>query len=191
MNNKFKILNYLGKNLDKKFTMHELSSLLDIPYASFYRTIQDMSELLVKEKAGKSTLIAINLRNKIIASFLAVSSWEERKEQLKKKPIINKLANELNTEDIVILFGSYAKGTATERSDIDILVINKKGDRSISFSKYELLFKKKINPIFVTKQEFKLMLKEKGENVGKQALKSHIILNNSAKFWEVVTDAVQ
>ncbi|MEK6886574.1 MAG: nucleotidyltransferase domain-containing protein [Nanoarchaeota archaeon] len=88
----------------------------------------------------------------------------------------------------MILFGSYAKKTQKETSDIDILIINKKGDKNISFSKYEVLFKKHINPIFITKEEFKNMINEKDENVGKQALRSHIILNNPEKFWEMVNE---
>ena len=62
--------------------------------------------------------------------------------------------------------------------------------KSISFSKYELLFKTKINPIFITKKEFRLMLKGKEENVGKQALYSHIILSNPEAFWECVFNGV-
>ncbi len=60
------------------------------------------------------------------------------------------------------------------------------GKKPISFSKYEIIFKKKINPIFITEAEFKKMLRDKDENVGKEALKNHIILNNPQKFWEMV-----
>ena len=63
-------------------------------------------------------------------------------------------------------------------------------EKSIAFSKYELLFKIKINPIFVTKKEFKLMLKDKEENVGKQALYSHVILSNPEGFWECVFNGI-
>ena len=83
-----------------------------------------------------------------------------------------------------MLFGSYAKGSERQSSDIDILVINKNGNKSISLSKYELLFKKKINPIFIKNTEFIEMLREKSENVGKQALKNNIVLNNPENFWE-------
>ncbi len=54
MDNKQKIINYLGKHLEERFTMHELSKLLTIPYASFYRTIQQMKDLLITETIGKS-----------------------------------------------------------------------------------------------------------------------------------------
>ena len=39
MDNKHKIINHLGKHPNEKYTMHELSRELNIPYASFYRTI--------------------------------------------------------------------------------------------------------------------------------------------------------
>jgi len=190
MDNNLKIINYLGKNTGMRFTMHNLSQLLVIPYASFYRTIDGMKDLLVIEKVGKAKTVSLNYKTQTVKSYLAISSEKEKKESLKIQPIIKKIANELETNDTVALFGSYANNTYTERSDIDILIINKDGKRSISFSKYELLFKKKINPVFVTKKEFQLMLKDKEENLGKQVLKNHIILNNPEAFWECVLDAV-
>ncbi len=190
MDNKHKIINYLGKHLNKKYTMHELSKELSIPYASFYRTISSIKDLLIIEEVGKSKIIMLNKQNKVVKAHLVVSSDEERKDYLKNYPIIRKIYQELDTEDIIVLFGSYAKKTQTWRSDIDLLIINKDGKKSISFSKYELLYKIKINPIFITKKEFKLMLKDKEENVGKQALYSHIILNNPEGFWECVFNGI-
>ncbi len=190
MDNAQKIINHLGKHPDKKYTMHELSKVLDIPYASFYRTIKSIKDLLVIEEVGKSKIIALNKKNKVVKSHLVISSDEERKEYLREHPIISKIYHELDSEDIVVLFGSYAKKTQTERSDIDLLIINKDGKKSISFSKYELLYRIKINPIFITKKEFKLMLKSKEENVGKQALYNHIILNNPEGFWECVFNGI-
>lgn len=186
MDNKLKIINYLGKNMHQPFTMHELSKLIKVPYATFYRTIQTMKDLVRIQPIGKSKTLSLSTENPAIKSYLAISSDEEKKEFLKKQPIINKIVSESQTKDTMVLFGSYAKGNEREFSDIDMLIINKKGEKSISFSKYELLFKKKINPIFFTKSEFIHMLQEKEENVGKQALKRHIILQNPENFWECV-----
>lgn len=189
MDNKDKIINYLGKHIGKRYTMHELSRLLSIPYASFYRTVQQMKDILVIETAGKARMIQLNKNNPVLKAHLTVASDEEKKTCLQKQPIIKKIATELQTNDIVVLFGSYAKGKQTQQSDIDLLIINKDGEKSHFFSKYELLYKKRINPIFITKNEFKKMLKDKEENVGKQALKDHIILNNPEEFWEGVLNA--
>lgn len=190
MDNKLKITNYLGKNIKKGYTMHQLSKILRIPYASFYRSVQQMKDLLVIETIGKSKVMRLNIFDDVIKAYLIISSYEERKDYLIKKPIIRKIASELKTKDVVIIFGSYAKGKEIQRSDIDILIINKDGKKSISFSKYELLYQKKINPIFITKKEFKNMLKDKEENVGKQALKNHIQLNNPEEFWRLVLSGI-
>ncbi|MBS3137944.1 nucleotidyltransferase domain-containing protein [Candidatus Woesearchaeota archaeon] len=190
MDNLLKIINYLGKNHQQSFTQHQLSNLLNIPYATFYRTVQAIGHLLVTKVIGKSKTIQINFNNSVIKSYLAIASDEEGREYFKKQPIINKISTELNTKEIVLLFGSYAKKTATEKSDIDIIIINKYGKKSISFSKYELLFKKKINPIFVTEKEFITMLKDKEENIGKQALKNHIVLNSPEEFWRCVLHGI-
>lgn len=170
--------------------MHELSKLTRIPYASFYRTVQQMGDILDIETVGKSKTLSLKTENPVLKAHLTVSSDEERKEFLQTNQIAKKIANELNTKDIVMLFGSYAKGKETEKSDIDILIINEDGKKSLSFSKYELLFKKKINPIFIMRSEFQNMLQEKNENVGKQALKYHIILNNPGEFWELALNAI-
>jgi predicted nucleotidyltransferase len=186
MDNKLKIISYLGKNKERTFTMHELSNILGIPYASFYRTIQVMPDMIVKTKKGQAYLLELKASNQISSSYLAIASEDEKKDLIKKQPIIGKICSGLDTQDTVLLFGSYAKGTQAENSDIDLLIINKTGKKTLSFSNYETLLKKKINPIFVTRAEFKKMLRDKKENVGKQALKDHVILNNPQKFWEMV-----
>lgn len=186
MDNKLKIINYLGKHIGSSFTMLSLSKATKIPYASFHRTIKDMEDLVLIKSVGQSKTVSINSENTAIKSYLTISSDEEKKEFLKKQPIINKIVSELITNDIVVLFGSYAKRSETEKSDIDLMIINKKGEKNLFFSKFEIIFKKKINPLFITISEFASMLKDKNENVGKQALKDHIILNNPESFWEGV-----
>jgi len=61
----------------------------------------------------------------------------------------------------------------------------------LSFSTFELLYNKKINPIFITRKEFKDMLRDKEESVGKQALKDQVILNNLEGFCGLVLDAIR
>lgn len=187
MDKKLKIINYLGKNAETAFTMHELSKQTKIPYATFYRTVKTLSDLIIKTKAGKATLVKLNKQNALTKHYLIIASKEEKDEYLKKQPLIKKMTEELSTGDYaLLLFGSYAKGAQTAKSDIDLLVINKKGEREPDFSRYETLFKIRINPIYVTREEFIAMLKDTEENVGKQALKNHIILYNPELFWNVI-----
>jgi len=190
MDNKLKIINYLGKHSEESFTMHGLSRILSIPYASFYRTIRSISDLLIIKRVGKAKTLGLNTNNQSIKSYLIISSYEEKKEYLKKHRLIRLLCNEINTNNIILLFGSYAENKQTEKSDIDLLIINKKGNKTLSFSAFELLHKKKINPIFITEQEFKIMLRKTDENLGKQAKKKHIILNNPEAYWNLVWKSI-
>jgi predicted nucleotidyltransferase len=189
MDNKFRILNYLAKNQGETNTMNELAKRLRIPYATFYRTIQELDELIVLEAIGSAKTVQLNTTQPVLVSHLALASWEERETFLKKHPVFKKIVEELNPNDTVLVFGSYAKETQTERSDIDLLIINETGAKNTSFSKHELLYKKQINPIAVSQEEYKQMLRDTGENVAKQARKNHIILQNPQKFWELTLHA--
>lgn len=191
MDNKLKIINHLGKNSHKIVTMHELSVALSIPYATFHRTIMGMQELLIIQNVGKAKTIRLNTANDIVHAYLCIASEEEKKEYLQKQPTINLLAKDIRTNDVVLLFGSYAKKQERAGSDIDILVINKDGSESIAFSRQETILGIEINPMFFTEKEFKHMIADAEENVGKQALKHHIILNNQKRFWELVLDALR
>jgi predicted nucleotidyltransferase len=191
MDNKLKIINYLGKAFDQEFTMHELSKILKIPYASFYRTIEEIGELLIIRRIGKSKTLRLNLKNPVIKSYLSIASQEEKRNYLTFKPIIKLIHNDLNTKETVILFGSYAKNKERENSDIDLIIINKSGKKTISFSRYETLYKKEINPMFFKNQEIKYLLKDNEENVFKQALRNHIILANPEEFWRIVINGLR
>lgn len=187
MDNKLEVINFLGKNIGKSFTMHQLSKLLDIPYATFYRTINKMNSMLVIVPVGKSKTVQLNVQNTLTKNYLIISSQEERDAFLKKQPILKKIVDELPEGNYtVLLFGSYTKGTQTQKSDIDFIVINKTGEKIPSFSRYETLFKLTINPLYFTPKEATLMLKDKEENVMKQALKNHIIMYNPELFWDLV-----
>ena len=172
--------------MHEEYTMHALSKVLQIPYATFYRAIKNLNEMIVVRTIGKSRVIGLNKGHVLLKSYLTISSEREKKEFLKNQPIIKNIAMGIKILDIVILFGSYAKGRERSSSDIDLMIINKKGERSISFDEYEMLFDKKINPIFVSKREFLQMLMDLEENVGKQVMKDHIILNNPEDFWGLV-----
>lgn len=189
MDNKLRVLLYLAKNQGETNTMNELAKRLHIPYATFYRTIQELGDLLIIETVGQAKTLQINAQQPVLTSHLALASWQEREEFLKKQPVLKKIAEDLSPEDTVLVFGSYAKETQTERSDIDLLIINEKGEKNTSFSKHELLYKKQINPITTSTEEYEEMLRDKNENVAKQALKNHVILQNPQAFWELTLHA--
>ena len=70
--------------------MHELSKLTNIPYASFYRVVQGMGDILNVETVGKAKTLCLKTENPVLKAHLTVSSDEERKEFLEKHPTLRK-----------------------------------------------------------------------------------------------------
>lgn len=191
MDNLLRIVYHLGKNFDCVFTMHELAREIHIPYATFYRTIQRHQDLIQLENVGRAKTIRLDLENSIIHAYLAIASYNARKEFLQENKQFQLIDEQIHTDDIVLLFGSYAKGMAREQSDIDIMIINSSGKNTIPFDEAELLLENEINPICFTQDEFEAMLHASEENVGKQAVRAHIVLKNPSRFWTMVTNALR
>lgn len=186
MNNKQKILLFLAKK-GETFTLLELSKSTNIPYTSLHRTVANMENTTEIETKGKSKLIKIKW-NEITKAHLTIASYEEKKEFTKKQHIIKRIEDK--SKDITLIFGSYAKGTQTKNSDIDVMIINKNGNKTTDFSDLEILFNVKINPMFFKEKEFIEMLKDKEENVGKQALKNHVLLSGFSDFWRIIENGL-
>ena len=114
----------------------------------------------------------------------------ERKEAeslFDKNPQLKILKKEIPSgEYTLILFGSRAEEKQREKSDIDLCIINKDGKKNIKFSKFELLFKIEINPIYLKETEFKEMLKEKEQNLAKEIMNKHIILYGEEDYWNLI-----
>lgn len=103
---------------------------------------------------------------------------QEIHERLKK--ISERLKKEYHAEK-VILFGSHAKGEATEDSDVDILVIAPTEERffermATTLRKVEdLCYKLPLSPIVLTNEEVDARL-QRGDQFVKQIIKDGVYL---------------
>lgn len=87
------------------------------------------------------------------------------------------------------IFGSYAKGTETRNSDLDILLIVPTKDKVNYFeAALEKMYTKvKKDVIIVTTQEFIEMIKKSSEfNVGNEAKKYHILLYGAEQWYNLI-----
>ena len=86
-----------------------------------------------------------------------------------KEIIKNRIYEKINPEKI-ILFGSYAYGTATDESDIDIMIVenkllNSKVKEAINIKKILEEIKKSKDIIVLSKEEFEFYKTEAGSVV--------------------------
>jgi len=84
---------------------------------------------------------------------------------------------EERTQGILIIFGSYASLSATEKSDLDVFVLGKIKD----VDELEEMYNIKINIVRSSKSKF-----DKNENVIKEIIKTHIILKGKEEFIELL-----
>ena len=188
-----KIIDLLARNREKKFTIREIALSLKEFYSFVHRIVNTLAKqnILIKEKAGKAYLCSLNTQNEKARALLQLSELE-RKDELyafykELKLILEDFVvslREVIHPTCIILFGSYAKGSATKESDIDILLIteSKSGiDKVIRdiYAKYG----KEIHTISMTKVDFQ---KQKENALIKEIIKDHYTLLGAEIFVNLV-----
>jgi len=193
-----KVVDLLARNKGQKFTINEIARILKSHYSFLHRTINKLTDegVIIKEAAGRAYLCSINLSNEKTFALIQLSEIEKKNEFYNSNKEIKvmledfvcsaKLLNPIS----IVLFGSYAKGTATKESDIDILLISKtKIDKKIDNIVNKIIkemyakYGKEINVILMSIKDFK---KQKDKDVIKEIIKDHCILYGVEKFVNLV-----
>ncbi len=206
------ILEAISKSPSELFTIERITRLMGAKsnYPAVYRRVSYLirENILSKSMYGMASQIKINLANERTLSLLSLT--EAKKSELffsRLKGILSSSLREIikDTKEMpefkcILIFGSYAKGTFTKESDIDMLIICEYS-KFISSENYEQYARQikssmmgilkvnelrggaKINPIVVSSEEHKEMLINAEANVGKEALLNHIILKGYNEYW--------
>jgi predicted nucleotidyltransferase len=142
-------------------------------------------KILNPEKAGKNKQYLLNEDNILTKHYLTITEELATIDYLEKNFFIKKLVehlNSINTANPLILFGSYVKNYATEKSDIDLFCIGTfTEDQTSHLKKFEATFGKKINIKTATIENFNTALRT-GDILIKEIVKNHIILSNPDPF---------
>ena len=187
MDNLLKLIQTMGKNLNNHVPIRQVSKESKVPYTTTYRLIKNNKEIFIIDQKGNIKLVSLNLKDNITKTYLILSERKISELFLDRNPELKVLKKELPKGDYsLVLFGSRAEEKQREKSDIDLCVINKEGKKEIRFSKFELLFKLEINPIYLKDREFRDMLKEEEQNLAKEIIKKHVILYGEEYFWDLI-----
>ena len=199
-----KIIGLMRSKLDEGLTILDISKKLKIGYRPAYNHITEMEkeEIIKVEKVGNAKKCSLNLENAKTRHLLEEIDLERKEElyqkNLKLKQIVEGLISKLTEMFIseiqsIILFGSYAKGTATKQSDIDLLfIISDIKDKNLRESieresaSYQYSYNLKVSPLIINIEEFKKMLKDKELNVGKETKEYGISLYGHEIFWRII-----
>ncbi|HLD10660.1 MAG TPA: nucleotidyltransferase domain-containing protein [Candidatus Nanoarchaeia archaeon] len=186
------IVNLFRKNIFLEKTIREISFLLDKDYPNTYNSVMELSKnnLLNIKEVGKSKLISF----KLSPESLSLLSFLDINESLSKKiPNIDKILGIKEiSNDIILVTGSYSKGTQTLKSDIDLVIITKDD----VFKKQKLienltsLFHPKFHIIVISNKDFIDMLHEKKPNFGKEIFNSRLIFKNVELYYNLIKEAI-
>jgi len=191
--NELKILELLKVNLFLKASIREIMQKIN---SKSYQRIYDAVEKLVKKKVlvskkiGNSNVCEINLSKETISLL----SFIEKEEAFKRKiPHIDKILEfDSLLDDIIIVAGSYAKGTQTKKSDIDLAIITKEEivHKQKLIENQTMLFIPQIHVIVFGYNDFKEMLLSKEPDFGKEVFKNHLIFRNAERYYLLVREAI-
>lgn len=187
------IVDFLARNIDKKFTINELSKAIKEYYSFVHRTVSKLVKdgVISKAKAGKAYLCTLNLENEKTLALIQLSEIEKRNEFYEQnkelKLVLEDFVKSVETQSnilSIVLFGSYSKGNATKESDIDVLILSK-NNINIEKTTKEIYAKygKEINPILMTTSDFK---KQKDKAIIKEIINSHHVLHGVENFVGLV-----
>jgi len=131
---KVKILRTLLE-INTAFTLKDLEKETGLSRGIIHREIKRLEKIDIIEKVekqGKLSFYKINLNNSYAHILAKIFDLEKIKERRNKIPVktwnileslINSIISNKINIDMIILFGSVARGTSTLKSDIDLLVV--------------------------------------------------------------------
>ncbi|MCS4541847.1 MAG: nucleotidyltransferase domain-containing protein [Euryarchaeota archaeon] len=171
-------------------TTKEIEERSSYSHERAYSTLKVLEErgILLKKTVGKALVYSIKKFDDLVYLCFTYYSINRKSSFVKKYPhawkAIEEFINKTKLE-MVVLFGSYSKDEANERSDIDVLCINGSSEtEKIALSlrhKYNL----RISPVVVSKEDFKNIKKDNPE-LWEELVKFGIILKGQELFYDLI-----
>ncbi len=189
------ILCIFAKDFNLKISILQIAKTIKKHYPNTYNTVKNLQkkDLLKIETVGKANICSLNINSLELPVYLAFVEELNSLQILKKLPFLKNVINEANKISPIIsigIFGSYASGTETKKSDIDIFILTDKLKEFKNFiSKYFPEFENKIDLNIISFEEFIMSLKSKQFTVSKEIIKNKIILTGAEIFYQILLES--
>jgi len=197
-----KILEVFLKDPFKEIHLREIARLSKVSL----NNVDNSLRLFVKDNMFKRrdvsnmTFFKPNLENETLLKIFEFLELEKKKEFYDKNKKIARLLQKY-TQDIidlsnkriqlVILFGSVARGEWTKGSDIDILVVVSEKDKNViaalNKAKIDVSPLLEISPISTTTEKFIEGFRKKTEFYD-ELWKDRVVLYNEFLFWQMIKE---
>lgn len=185
----------LNQVSDEQLSIRGIARKLGLSYTLTYNNIINLDKERIVRKLEVPPAQIITIHDFAPTEVLVDIELERRNDFLKRnswiKVMLDDIMSSVNNYFFVLLvFGSYSKGTETSKSDIDLLAITPKKDddfKEIENAINKVYTKVKKGIIVVTVDNFKEMISiPQVLNVGNEARKTHIILYGVEQYYQIL-----
>lgn len=178
------ILAFLSSRIRESFTVRQIAEAIGKDYKITYTMTMRLSEqhYIIAEKKRPVTYCRLNLQGN--SSVLAYIEGVRASRFFEKYKDIEILINDLTSKIslpffTLILFGSHVKGTASPRSDLDVLLIiperSFEQEVETAVGSVQRVSPQGIHETVLTYSEFLELLKQKKPNVAWEAIDNRIV----------------
>ena len=183
--NQLRILELFTRGFDKEYYVREVSSLLKISPRTAQLNLETLEKLGVLESVTKGKIKNYKLRTNYIAKeYVKLTEVFKNIRFLERNELIREVINKISLyiDGIGLVFGSYAKGTQKEDSDLDIFIIGSYDMKEIE--KISDLYNIRISIKNYTKGLFKKEMAK--DYLIKEILNNHIIFKDVEDFTNII-----
>ena len=170
-NTELSVLTLFTKGYDKEYYIREVTRMLKVSPRTALLTLAKLEKRSILESKIKGKIKLYSIRKSGLSrEFMVLTEQYKKVRFLEKNPLIREILEKADTfmKGTVIVFGTYAKGTQKEDSDLDLFIAGRYDERMIKQfgKKYGTDVNVKSYPpnIFEKKIGEDILLKEIAEN---------------------------
>ncbi|MBD3155597.1 MAG: hypothetical protein GF368_02990 [Candidatus Aenigmarchaeota archaeon] len=192
------VLNELIR-VDKIVNLSDLGRATGISVAGVLKIVNKLegSGIVRTEKLGKSTIVSpvYDSKNTWIFSILEKYNLDlflSRNKELRS--LIIELRRNLNEiSDFSIIFGSYASGEVSDKSDLDILVVCEEEKEELVLNKIKensILTNIELSPIVIGREDFIENYRKNHRLYSDIVSGKRVLINGEEKFWDLALEII-
>lgn len=168
-----------------RISASELSKRTKIPQQTVSRYLNKLakSNLIDYVKEGKNKLFHFDLEKPTTKTILnSIENQKALQFQLKSKETSVIIKELLHYCESLVVFGSYASGSYTKESDLDLVILGKWNKEGIKKIKEKLL--REINEQYSSYKEFTELLNSRNP-LALEIMKNHILFGDVSKMVDI------
>lgn len=180
---------YLNPGIHKR----ELSKQIKLGMPSIDYGLKKINQLIKQKKTGNQINYFLDYSKEMLSPALSTVEYSRfQRLPAKVRLSISDFLRELKDKPIVaLIFGSYASGTSTKNSDIDLLLVFQKIENSKEIEgiakKISMKTDTQLNPVYLDYNEFKESFHDCTKEFFKKLKKDKIIVVGT-EWWRQLID---